>query len=290
MSSIIQEYPINNKIISFDLTKPAVELSGASSVILENIGFTPPPEFRTTTARIVYGYPLRTRLEQIEETAQMLKETKEHGTRDRAIAFLKTALVVAVVAGAVLACAFGGGVGIALGIVLGIFAYMAVTANLYFEANEMIQLIEGEDAPRHSYWPARTGDQEIDPKLILALFGGGLIMPLYEHFTRESRLEGVLKQRQEAVQTQLSQWKEENSKTLAIAYDFYKNRSGDATHRLSQKTEECEKSLAQMEQLPERSPAGEEDLRSRLDICKKAEVELALVLKFYQQLFDGAGL
>ncbi|MES2273282.1 MAG: hypothetical protein V4487_03740, partial [Chlamydiota bacterium] len=316
MISTIQSYQFNNKVAHVDLTK-VQELSDSTKNILTNLGAHLPQSFRTMDPLIhqvhlkeetkkqnfcskitssfscgdpIYAVgmdaPLVERIHSMEETAQLLKETKENSTRDKVIAFLKTAAVVVLVVGIIMACIFGGKIGIALGCVLGIISYLMLTVWFYCSATENIANIEKRlpDYKRPWYNP------DMHPHDLRAFFpplGGALVLPLFEAYTRESRLTRILKEQQEGIAATFSEYQEENNRILPNAYQFYKNESQKWIDQLNYKIEQSQKSLFDIEQVPERSVAGENDLKGRIAAFQKAIDDLKGVIGFYRQ-FDAS--
>lgn len=277
MITTVQSYQLNNKTVVIDLAK-IPELSSPSKSVFRSLGANLPEALRTAA-------PLADRVRSIDETAQMLQEAKNNSTKNKVIAFLKTALVVALVAGVITACVFGGVIGIIAGSILGYLAYTFLTVFLYCDSGGKIKNLEMR-LPNYSnpwYFPE---NDTYDPRALIPLLGGGMIMPLFEAYTRESRLERVLKQQIASVNETLSKYRDQNNQILPLAYQFSKDQSSELLNGLSRKIEQLEKSFASMKQLSERSEAGENELRARILAHQNAHNELSAVAEFYRQ-FDA---
>jgi len=109
-------------------------------------------------------------------------------------------------------------------------------------------------------------------------------MPLFEAYTKESRLERVLKQQVESINGTLSEYRDQNDQILPPAYQFSKDQSSELLIRLRYKIEQLEKSLVSMTQLPERAEAGENELSDRILAHKNAHNELRAVVEFFDNL------
>ena len=127
---------------------------------------------------------------------------------------------------------------------------------------------------------------EYDPRGFFPLLGGGMVMPLFEAYTKESRLERILKQQIASVNKTLCEYRDQNNQILPLAYQFSKDQSSELLNGLSRKIEQLEKSLVSMEQLPERAGSGENELRARIITHQNARNELNAVAEFYRQ-FDA---
>jgi hypothetical protein len=278
--SSIQDYQLNNKTVSVDLGQ-APRLSKESINLLTDLEMDVPRSFQTDAS-------LKDRISSMQETAKILQTAKENRTKDKVIACLKTALLAALVAGVVLGIVFSGQP--VLFIMFGWLAYVVVSMGLGFMAAREIANVEKRSPDNSNSWYCDELDSpDMGPGTMLfsylSVLGGGFVLPLFEVFTRESRLERVLMEQQENLQGQLSDYKSKNDSILPRAYEFYSNKTQSLLDELQYKIEASQQSLDLMKQLSERSLRGETELQARSAAYQKAVDELRSEAQFYHQ-FD----
>ncbi len=274
MVSVIQEYRLNGRDFSLDLTEVG-EMSAESKDVFTKLGVSLPPPLKG-------GAGLQDRVRSIQDTAQMLQEAKEHSVRDKALAVLKTALLVALVAGIIAACVFGGEAGVILGLVMGLICYATVSLTLYLESGEKIVNIENKlpDYERPWYLPEEFGDRERDINPVVGLLGGGFIMPLFEAFTRTSRLERVLQKQRESLNATLTHCKEKNDRLLPLASEFCQTESARIDGAFAKKIGQLQQHLATMR--AEGSEEWEKVFEKRIAEHQKAKAEWDAMVDFYK--------
>jgi|GEM_PF-5597245 len=276
MISIVQSYNFNNKIVDIDLAK-VPNLSNRSKDILTALGTNLPQSFQTAA-------PLIDRVHSMEETKEMLREAQVDSGRDKAIAFLKAAMLVALVAGMIIAPFVLASLDVVL-LPIGFVAYLGLSGFLYMDSCEKIENIEKRLPDYSSPWYSTSRWNGTDLRGALPALGGGLILPLFEAFTHQSRLERVLQKQSEFIDTTMAGYQKQNNQLLPIAYQFYKDHSPALLEALDRKIEQSQQSLIAMKQLPERVEIGENEMQARIDTYQRTKDELITIAGFYQQ-FD----
>lgn len=282
MVSTVQTYYFNRSV-RVDLAK-IWELSEASRKVLTLLDKNLPPAFNTAE-------PLLGRIYSMEETARMLQEAKDHGVKNKVRGLLKGALVVGVVAAAATASALGGNTGTLAGCITGGVLYYILTMCFYHQAKDEILSIEkripGYSVPCLWEGPAE-GEHGNYADACVPPLGFGCVLPAYEAFTRQSRLQRVLNEQQVSLRTALAKCHEMNTYLLPQAYYFYMDESTGLLAKLNRKIEELTQSLDAMQKFPNRSSAGEEELHSHLLAHQNAKNELKRVIEFYRQFGGGS--
>lgn len=215
----------------------------------------------------------------IQEVQNSLKTTQDQEHREKLIALLKTALLVVLVAGCVASCVFGGAAVMVAGLVIGLLGYTLLAHSFYQQANEEIEKIE-EQFPNYTrpwYFPVRTQDKEMQLGVLLALSGGGFVMPLFEAFTRKSRLERLL----ESKKTQLEETLSEHKKQLPNAHSLAQTELPQIIQGLDTEIKKCAASLTGLKELKQRQAIGEAQLQSQISQYEKAKKELQKIVDFY---------
>lgn len=261
MISTIQTYQLNNKQVEVDLTR-VPEFSSASKNILTSLFKTASlPSLRTPQDGLLIN-----EIKTMENTMEMLQQTKENGTFQKARALLKTAFVVAMVAVLILCCLSGGPLGFPIGMLIASVLFSSCSL-------EMISDIEKTS-------PEYLNSSFYRHRILYALFSLTGLMPLCEAYTREARLTRVLNEQQNSISNTLSQYKDHNEQVLPLAYRFYRDQTTEAMNELNHRIERIkETNLSDM-------PAECLDLKeSRLHEFYHARHELACVAEFYKQ-FD----
>lgn len=308
MVSFVQSYQLNNQSVNVDLSQ-IPEFSDVSKEIFHSLGETLPQALQTTA-------PLIDRISSLTQTEQMLQETLDEDTERKIFAFIKTALLVVFVAGTVAAFAFGGVGAIPAGVSLALF-YFFMSGVLYSESVSMIEDIENrspneakpeylfqqphkleneQDAypcgrfrykvsHKHPQYAIRKTERTKDFKdVFISLLGGGLISPLFEAFTRKSRLERVLKEQKEGLQATLQTFKKENDSILPVAHRFFQEQSARLLSRIEEQIRSLETSLELLQTFSQKTEAGEKDLKERLLEYQKTKEELEAITAFYGRL------
>lgn len=225
--------------------------------------------------------PIDQEIQTIGDIEKSLKETQDQVLRNQLIALLKTTLLIMFVAGSIVACVYGGSIGLALGMPTAILGPSLLSVYFYQQAKESIQKIE-QQIPgyvRPWYFPGWQPDVPIQPELLLALCGGGLIMPLFEAYTRTSRLERLLHSKQ----TQHKQTVTGYQQQLAEGFQLAQTRLPEFLQTLQTEIEKCQSSLNIMRQCSARSVLGEHDLESQISQYQNAQTEVRAILEFYQK-------
>lgn len=240
------------------------ELSPETKLLLTKFGVELPEKFKNEN--------LKGRVRSMDETERLLKEAEKNELKNRLIALAKTASIIVLVAGVILACLFGGEVGMGLGLFFGSLAYLFLTVILYVDAGEKIKNING-----HTWYFPRLHERDL--RAFFPLLGGGLILPLYEALTRKNRLKNAL-------DNQRASFQEAFSTYLPEAHRFYAKTSTQVLDQLNQKIERLRTSLLHLEKAPERSLIGEAELRLELAAFRKAQSEWTKSAEFYQQFIN----
>jgi hypothetical protein len=256
MVTTVQPYQLNNVVVDIDLARVS-GFSETSKDILQNQLHTHlPPPFHSAA-------PLTDRIHTLESTAEQLQNAKENSTKDKLIACLKTAVLALLLAGTILLAIYAA----PTLFLVGLFPFMILSIFCLMDAYSNLQIRQDEGLA------------------FGAIFGMGLIIPLYEGLSRVSRLGDSLKKQQASIQADLTAYQRENSQLLPQAYRFFKEQSPDLLARLGRKIEDSERALGEMEQMAERSHVGEKDMRDRIFLLQKTKEELNAVAAFYRQ-FD----
>lgn len=256
MVTTVQPYQLNNIVVAIDLARVS-GLSESSKDILQNqLHMHLPQAFHSAA-------PLTDRIRRLESTAEQLQTAKDNSTKDKLIACLKTAVIAVLLAGTILLAIYT-----APPLFLaGLFPFLIVSLLCLLDATPKLQIKQDEGIA------------------FGAIFGMGLIIPLYEGLSRVSRLENSFKQQQASIQASLAVYQRGNIEGLPQAYRFFKEQSPGLLARLGQKIEDSERALDAMEQMAERSQVGEKDMRERIALLQKTREELNEVAAFYRQ-FD----
>ena len=274
MITTVQSYSLNNRDVAVDL-RNIPELSGGSNSFLSTLveGVVPPPSFYGA------GKPLTDRISSLAATAKTLQLAKDYRTRIILFSLLETAFLVVVAAAAITSFLSGGVIGGFLAFAAA-FIYIIFSIAIGTIARERIDNFEG-----------RIDGRPLPPKtlrrFILFIVGGALVLPPYEAITRKARLTKVLPLQEASIKTALDDIRAKNSGILPKAYEFFRDNSVKLDKELDVRIRDIKTSLTILGMLPAKTPGGENELKFRVDLYKKAKKELQDVRDFYKQ-FDPA--
>lgn len=282
MISTIQNYQINDFNTNIDTTKIPQLSNRLQNLLKSKIELPPSPKTPDPL--------LNTSITSLKDTEKLLQETRNHRTRDKIISVLKVALVVAAIAGMILACTLGGPAGLGLGLSLGlvfmfIFYHISILNNLHkiIDIEKKTPTVPSYEPPRFSMTVnVRNFDKLIArfsyPLIALPIF------PIYEAFTREARIEKILTRQQEAIAQKFSKLQEENSQLIPAAHDFYTRESDALIAGIEEQIEEARKDLTVVNSLPRKLSAGVYELENRIRQYEFAIQELREIRDFYLHL------
>lgn len=276
MVSTIQNYQLNNKTIPAELSTVPVLSEPSKNIITEVARQNLPNSFRTTA-------PLTGRMASLQETTTMLDEAKDHELRNKIIAYLEVALIVTAIVGIALGIVFGGEVALIMITCFGLLAYMGLTNGVYYFTEWQMEKVESR-LPNYSRpWHADSGIGDITLAPLFAMFGGAILLPLYEAYTRVSRLQKVSDAQTRSLNDDLAQFKVENEALLSDAHAFYRDHSAELIGSLAERAHALEEDLSTLRRFTIKLPNGEGELSDHIEQHHRAIEELTKVRDFFQQ-------
>lgn len=199
-------------------------------------------------------YPLKTKAEVLTHTIQKLQYSKEHETKDKIFAVLRSALTVAIVVGGVLgSIAMAWCIPAAIGI--GLATFIGYTILCYYNANRIGLDLSGAD---------KAGP--------FIAWIGGPCFPLYEGFGKISRLENEIAIQKQAIETNFLE-----------LVSFFKHDRSELQKLLEKEIEKSDLSLKMLSQLPSTTQAGKQEIEERLEKHVRALKELKKAEAYYPQ-------
>jgi hypothetical protein len=280
-SVAIQNFQINNRTTSIDLNQvPA--LSRSSKIVLEKLNKELDDSVQTIDS-------LKGKAEMIQKTQSTLQDARIHATRDKAIAALKTLVLVFAITLFIAACIIDTpAIPVAVAIVISTLLFVFLSAHSV--ASIVNEVKNCKRAAIFNPLVSLENERYVTVKELITLLLGpyilGIFAPLYQAFTRIPRLEKTVEQQKELFKVVA----EQEQATFAKAAAFYQ-REGQQLRTALQEATRFQKQ--QQSQLQGQSaeevrkgvflPNEEIDRVSlRLRTLNKAEAELENVLRFYE--------
>ncbi len=288
------------------IVKQSIQMNGKEFTISFEPGAIKEPNFQTKTLieklakDLSLNFPqsgtldaLRGRINSLNKTLTELNTKKNYERDYKFFSFLKTALLTYICASFVQICHFTTKIVflvqapilvkfLALGAAVCfsfVFFKAIQSANLDSTKN-MVKIENRVDSYKKPWYFIEENDQ-FKFTQVPHIIAGGLILPLYEAFTRISRLNRVFKQQQEDLKNFAS--KGDLNEEFISTYQFYKINSTILYTKLDLAIKNIDESIKVMETLPERSKLGEKDILVRLNRHKEAQQELAEIAEFYEK-------
>lgn len=295
-----QSYQINNKIIDIDLAHLPALSSKSQDILCKELGITLPERLRsipTATSpvskhRAFKDLPLEGRIQHLKETSQLLEKAQKEGFRDKLIACLKVASLITFLAGYTLGCLLAPEFFLPA-LFLPLFVYLIGSGLLFESASVDIQEVE-KRSPHY---------QNTENRRYVALFllGAQFVLPLWEAFTKESRLQKIVQEQRTSIEETLTEYKRENEQRIPFISQFYREHSQEIRSKLDWELKRLKDALSYVQTAP--SMAGFQDeriafsihqsilfsLEARSEFQKKinsflkAKEEFELVSTFYSQ-------
>jgi len=292
IQSCEQIYNFNNKEIKINIAE-VPNFSDTTRELFKNLPTVPAvPENWHTCPTIAQKY------QSLTNTEEMLRDIKEHSTREKIIACLKAAALISLVILSVFS--FIATITISPALVpvcmTGVLGYIGANAIMSHLAAKKIKEIEQhrDPVPRERELPlsyqlfnAENWHSGVEP-IGSALSGFGIIAPIFEAFTRESRLESVQKQETQALDEIKSELKTFNESLLHRAYAYYEQNTPELFNSLRTEIENTQTEIKRPEKLPAYAQAGINELYDHLSDCYKAKTQLQAVADFYHQFHDNS--
>jgi len=222
---------------------------------------------------------LQQRTSSLTRTMQTLATIKQKDTRDKILAVCATALLVGVIAtGIILTVMTGGlaGVLIAAATLLATFVLGNIYNGAYQNENGRVLF----PAYYYNHEMGGSGDQNSGFHAFLA----GPAIPLIQTFGRITRLNKSVHNQQADMGKQRGEIQTELDTTLPKALKFYQDNGTLLTEMIKTQLSNIEESLLVLENLPEKTPAGVQELQTKATLYKEAFEELTQMVTFCNNL------
>ncbi len=254
MIDAIQAYQLNNREIQVNLGEVPKLFPSLKNFLQQELHLYVPDQ--------LIGAELKSRINALPDMMRDIQEAKDSKTKDRLLACLQALLVAASVAALVLCIIYN--------------SPFAILAFLSFYAFSVWGVVDAAEK-------LNLSESEFDALGLSILIGGGIFVPLYETFSRVSRLEESLDETKKTIEEDLDRVRRENLRLLPENYRFYQRETRRVEEVLTQRIEESEDDFQKMKLLHIRSPKGEEELSTRIETLRKTRENWAQVVAFYNQ-------
>lgn len=230
---------------------------------------------------------LHYRVSELQETMQTLETIQKKDTRDKILAVCATAFFVGIIAlgigiiasSVMLSVMTGGlaGAGIALGTLLCTF----------FLSNIYNDVFKDEKGMRFSvpYGYDREFGGSGDKDHLMNTFFAGPFIPCLQTFGRTARLSKLVSKQQKAIESLKKEIKAELETVMPKIFDFYHNCSPLIT-KIQNQIQKINESLATLETLSEKTPAGMKELERRAKQYAEALSHFDLMVKICNELYQ----